>query len=164
MAFDLPALAIGFAAVAMLPVAVLAPSAWRAARAIASAGSAGGGLGVVPAGAARPSRLAAAGGHAGWATCAVGLRMAFEPGRGRTAVPVRTALAGTTVAIGAVAAAFIFAASLLGLVGTPGRYGQNWDANSTLATPISPRPTGRSFSPACPAWRAMPPGTTASCW
>ncbi len=54
--------------------------------------------------------------------------MAFEPGRGRTAVPVRTALAGTAVAVGAVAAALVFAASLLGLVATPARYGQNWDA------------------------------------
>jgi hypothetical protein len=41
---------------------------------------------------------------------------------------VRTALAGTAVAVGAVAAALVFAASLLVLVATPARYGQNWDA------------------------------------
>jgi hypothetical protein len=123
-AFDLPVLAAGFAAVTLLPVAALAPSAWRAARGIARAG----GVGSAPSAAARPSRVAALLGHAGSVTSATGIRMAFEPGRGRTAVPVRTALAGTAVAVGAVAAALVFAASLLGLVATPARYGQNWDA------------------------------------
>ena len=52
--------------------------------------------------------------------------MAFEPGRGRTAVPVRSALAGTTVAVAAVVAALVFGTSLIALVGTPHRYGQNW--------------------------------------
>ena len=123
-AFDLPVLAAGFAAVTLLPVAALAPSAWRAARGIARAG----GAGSAPSAAARPSRVAVLLGHAGSVTSATGIRMAFEPGRGRTAVPVRTALAGTAVAVGAVAAALVFAASLLGLVATPARYGQNWDA------------------------------------
>jgi hypothetical protein len=52
--------------------------------------------------------------------------MAFEPGHGRTAVPVRSALAGTAVAVAAVVAAMVFGASFLALVGTPHRYGQNW--------------------------------------
>ena len=52
--------------------------------------------------------------------------MAFEPGHGRTAVPVRSALVGTTVAVAAVVAAMVFGASFLGLVGTPHLYGQNW--------------------------------------
>ena len=56
----------------------------------------------------------------------LGVRMAFEPGHGRTAVPVRSALVGTTVAVAAVVAAMVFGASFLGLVGTPHRYGQNW--------------------------------------
>ena len=43
--------------------------------------------------------------------------MAFEPGHGRTAVPVRSALAGTAVAVAAVVAAVVFGASFLGLVG-----------------------------------------------
>src|SRR6185437_8041549 len=127
VALDLPALAAGFAAVALLPVAALAPSACRAARATARAGGPAGGA-AGPGGAVRPSRLAALLGRAGWVTSATGMRMAFEPGRGRAAVPVRTALAGTALAVGAVAAALVFAASLLGLVATPARYGQNWDA------------------------------------
>ena len=129
---DLPVLACGFAAVLLLPVVVLVPSAWRAARGAAGANPADGvtrtRAAAVGGSATPPSRLAAALGHAGWVTGAVGMRMAFEPGHGRTAVPVRTALAGTAVAIGAVAAAVVFAWSLLALVGTPARYGQNWDA------------------------------------
>src|SRR5208337_3146172 len=57
----------------------------------------------------------------------IGVRMAFEPGRGRTAVPVRSALAGTVVAVAAVVAAAVFGASLITLVGTPHQYGQNWN-------------------------------------
>jgi len=53
--------------------------------------------------------------------------MAFEPGRGRTAVPVRSALAGSVIALTALVAAAVFGASLAGLVGTPHRYGDNWD-------------------------------------
>ena len=64
-------------------------------------------------------------------TSGIGVRMALEPGRGRTAVPVRSALASTVVAIAALVAAAVFGASLAGLVGTPGRYGQNWDAAQT---------------------------------
>jgi putative ABC transport system permease protein len=54
------------------------------------------------------------------------VRMAFEPGHGSTAVPVRSALVGTTAAVAAVVAAMVFGSSFLGLVGTPHRYGQNW--------------------------------------
>jgi hypothetical protein len=53
--------------------------------------------------------------------------MAFDSGQGRTSVPVRTALAGTATAVGALVAALVFGSSLIGLVTTPGRYGQNWD-------------------------------------
>jgi ABC-type antimicrobial peptide transport system permease subunit len=119
---NLAVLAAGFTAIAVLPLAVLVPVAWRAAAA------AGGPLGVaeppVPAGA---SRLGPALGLAGSVPGSVGVRMAFQPGHGRTAVPVRSALAGTTMAIAAVVAALVFGASLIALVSTPHRYGQNWD-------------------------------------
>ena len=59
-------------------------------------------------------------------TAALGARMAFEPGQGRSAVPVRSALAASTVALAAVIAAAVFGTSLLALVSTPHRYGQNW--------------------------------------
>jgi len=41
-------------------------------------------------------------------------------------VPVRSALAGTIVAVAAVVAAAVFGASLVALVSTPHQYGQNW--------------------------------------
>jgi len=58
-----------------------------------------------------------------------GVRMALEPGRGRTAVPVRTTVLGTALAIASVFAATTFAASLDHLVSTPRLYGWSWDAS-----------------------------------
>ncbi|HEY7262038.1 MAG TPA: FtsX-like permease family protein [Trebonia sp.] len=120
---NLAILGAGAAVIALLPLAVLAPPAWRAAR------LARGPLGVAePAAArrARPSRVAAALTYAGSVTGGAGVAMAFEPGHGRTAVPVRSALAGSMIAIAALAAAAVFGASLVGLVSTPHDYGQNW--------------------------------------
>ena len=45
-------------------------------------------------------------------TMVLGVRFGLERGRGRTAVPVGTALAGAAVAVMAVAAALTFGASL----------------------------------------------------
>ena len=119
---NLAILGAGLLAIAVLPLAVLVPEAWRA------AGRAQGPLGVAePAEPARPSRLGSALGRAGSAPGAIGVRMAFEPGRGRTAVPVRSALAGTVVAVAAVTAAAVFGTSLIALVSTPHQYGQNWN-------------------------------------
>ena len=119
---NLAILGAGSAAIALLPLAVLLPPAWRAAR------QAHGPLGVAEPAArqARPSRLAAALTHAGSVTGGAGVAMAFEPGHGRTAVPVRSALAGSVIAVAALAAAAVFGASLIGLVSTPHDYGQNW--------------------------------------
>jgi ABC-type lipoprotein release transport system permease subunit len=61
-------------------------------------------------------------------TIAAGAGLALEPGQGRTAVPVRSALAGTMLSVLAITAAFTFGANLLHLVNTPRQYGQNWDA------------------------------------
>jgi len=124
---NLAVLGVGLAVIVVLPLAVLVPSAWRA------AGRARGPLGVAePAGSARASRVGAALGLAGSVAGSVGVRMAFEPGRGRTAVPVRSALAGTIVAVAAVVAAAVFGTSLIALVGTPHQYGQNWNQEFDL--------------------------------
>jgi hypothetical protein len=119
---NLAILGAGFAAIALLPLAVLLPPAWRAARQAQSP------LGVAEpvARQARPSRIAAALTRAGSVTGGAGVAMAFEPGHGRTAVPVRSALAGSVIAVAALAAAAVFGASLVGLVSTPHDYGQNW--------------------------------------
>ena len=100
---------------------LLIPAAW------AAAARAAGPLGVAgPGRPGRVSRLGELAGRAGPVTGGIGVRMAFEPGHGRTAVPVRSALIGTTVAIASVLAALVFGTSLIGLVATPRRYGQNW--------------------------------------
>jgi hypothetical protein len=56
------------------------------------------------------------------------VRMAFERGRGRTAVPVRAAIVGAIVGILGVAAVLTFGASLLRLLDEPDLAGWNWDA------------------------------------
>src|SRR5205807_5162200 len=63
----------------------------------------------------------------------VGVRMALEPGQGRTAVPVRSALAGTALAVALVVTTLTFASSLHTLVSTPALYGWNW---SYLLNPV----------------------------
>jgi hypothetical protein len=118
---NLAVLTAGLAVFALVPLAVLMPAAW------AAAGRAGGPLGLAELGrASRVSRVGSLLGGAGSVTGGIGIRMAFEPGHGRTAVPVRSALVGTTVAVASGLAAVVFGASLIGLVGTPHRYGQNW--------------------------------------
>ena len=135
---DVAVLVIGFAVIAVAPLALLA---WPAARAVSHAM---GPLGVAEPGAGRtrPSLLAAALTSAGPVTSGIGVRMALEPGRGRTAVPVRSALAGSVVAIAALVAAAVFGTSLASLVGTPGRYGQNWDAELSTGFAAAPASLG----------------------
>ena len=125
---NLAVLAAGFAVFALVPLALLSPAAWAAAT------RAQGPLGVAePGRPGRVSRLAALAGRTGPVTGGIGVRMAFEPGHGRTAVPVRSALIGTTVAIASVLAAVVFGTSLISLVYTPHRYGQNWTQMLDLA-------------------------------
>jgi hypothetical protein len=78
----------------------------------------------------RPSRLARALANSG-ATLPLssGARMALEPGRGRTAVPVRTTIVSAVLAIATVTGAVVLAASLDHLVSTPRLFGWNWDVS-----------------------------------
>jgi ABC-type lipoprotein release transport system permease subunit len=135
---NLAILAAGFVLVAATPLLLVAPAALRAAtRAKITPGLA------EPAAAVSPSRLGAALGLAGSVPGSLGVRMAFEAGHGRTAVPVRSALAGTSVAVAAVVAAYIFGASFLGLVSTPHLYGQNWAQQLDLQVGAVPVTAGR---------------------
>jgi hypothetical protein len=116
---NLAILGAGFTLIAIAPLLAVTPAAVRAA--------ARGALGLAePAAPVRPSRLGSALGLAGSVPGSLGVRMAFQPGHGRTTVPVRSAFVGTMMAVAAVVAAMVFGASLRGLVGTPHRYGQNW--------------------------------------
>ncbi len=63
-------------------------------------------------------------------TAVVGTRLALEPGRGRTAVPVRSTLAGVAVGLVGLVAVTVFAASLYRALDTPARWG--WVADALL--------------------------------
>ena len=60
-------------------------------------------------------------------TAATGVRMALEPGHGRTAVPVRATIAGAAIGLAAIAATATFAANMDRLLETPRLYGRTWD-------------------------------------
>jgi FtsX-like permease family len=72
----------------------------------------------------------------------VGARFALEPGRGRTAVPVRPTLAGVIAGVLGVLAAFTFAAGVADAETNPARFGQTWQLGAFLGE------SGHDFSPA----------------
>ncbi|MBA2437473.1 MAG: FtsX-like permease family protein [Acidimicrobiia bacterium] len=118
---DLPVLVLGALAV----VAIVCARAMLAARAgpMDGVSLAGGGSPV-----RRTFRVVERLAGAGAPTSAVvGVRMAVEPGRGASAVPVRSALLGATVAVAAVAGGLAFTAALDRLVATPALQGWTWD-------------------------------------
>jgi hypothetical protein len=78
--------------------------------------------------ASKPWKAAETFGRAGLSPAAVsGLGMAFMPGRGQAAVPVRSTFIGAALAVAAVVGALTFGASLGHLVSTPSLYGVTWD-------------------------------------
>lgn len=130
IAVDGAAVGLGVGAMVLLVLALSAVPAWRASgEAVSAAGVA------EPAG-TRPSRLAGALARAGFAPASVtGVRMALETGRGATAVPVRTTLAGVTLGVLALTTAFTFGASLTHLFRTPRLYGWTWHAQLFAQVP-----------------------------
>lgn len=146
-AADWTVLGVGAAATILSVVALAAVPGWRASRVR------GGALGVAePVGHARPSRAAGALARAGFSASAVaGVRMALEPGRGRTAVPVRTTLAGVTLGVLALATAFSFGASLQHLLRTPRLFGWAWDAQFSLRIPFPEEQTSEEAQKAAVA-------------
>ncbi len=64
-----------------------------------------------------------------------GIQLAFEPGRGRAAVPVRAAIVGMAAALAAVLAALVFGASVSHVIGDPAVAGWDWDV--TVGNPHS---------------------------
>jgi hypothetical protein len=118
--FDAAILLGGAAAVALLLAGRTAITAWRVTRTSTAMTTA-----VARSPASRAGRWMA---HAGFPPAAVsGVRLAFEPGRDRTAVPVRSAVFGTTVALAAVMAAVVFGSSLAHVVADPAVAGWTWD-------------------------------------
>ena len=76
----------------------------------------------------RRSRLARAATGSGLPVAATtGIRFALEPGRGRNAAPVRSAIVGAVLAMVVLVGTLTFAASLTTLVSHPALYGWNWN-------------------------------------
>ena len=76
----------------------------------------------------RGSRLGRAAADAGLPTSAVtGVRFALDPGVGRNAVPVRSAIVGAVLAVVVVTSTVTFGSSLHALVSRPALYGWNWN-------------------------------------
>jgi hypothetical protein len=75
----------------------------------------------------RTSSVARAASSAGLPPAAVtGIRFALEPGAGRNAVPVRSAILGAVLAVAVVIATITFGSSMNTLVSHPALYGWNW--------------------------------------
>jgi hypothetical protein len=109
---NLAILGTGLAVIAIAPLVLLSPVAWRV------AGGTHGPVGVAgPGRRLGGSRLAQALAGAGSVTGGIGVRMAFEPGRGRGAIPVRSSLAVTAVTL-----ASLLAALVLGEPDHPGQH------------------------------------------
>ncbi len=79
----------------------------------------------------------------------IGARFAFEPGRGRSAVPVRPALVGAVAGVLGVLAAFTFSAGVSDAAANPARFGQTWQLGTFLGI------NGRDFGPAARVLRAV---------
>jgi hypothetical protein len=131
---DVPVLAVGLAAAVVVTAGCAAWPGWRAAaeRPLARRAEPGhrqGRRGVI-------SRLAAA----GPVSLAMGIRLALHRGAGRTAVPVRSAVASAGVGVAALSAAIVFAGSLGHLLASPVLYGVTWDAGvtSNFGTGVGP--------------------------
>ena len=118
MHFDLLVLGVGALAIAVIAAAIVGVAAWRAARRTDRSMQVR----------LRPSAVTRTLDTIGMAPPAtVGIRMALEPGRGRTAAPVRSALTGAVVAVLGVIAVVVFSGSLDHLVRSPTDYGLPWD-------------------------------------
>ena len=79
----------------------------------------------------------------------VGARFALEPGRGRSAVPVRPALVGAVTGVLGVLAAFTFSAGVSDAAANPARFGQTWQLGTFLGL------NGQDFGPASRVLQAV---------
>jgi ABC-type lipoprotein release transport system permease subunit len=78
---------------------------------------------------ARPSRIVGAVSASGAPpSVLIGIRNALERGRGRSAVPVSSAVVGSVLAVAVLCGAVVFSSSLTRLTTTPALYGQGFDA------------------------------------
>ena len=121
LSFDPLVLGLGFLGIALCVTGLAAVSAWRAGRFAARTEGTD-----APPRARRPFRRATP--IAAPVARPLGVRMALEPGRGATAVPVRSAALGAVLGVIGVVGTVVFAASLSATVDQPTRFGFPWDA------------------------------------
>lgn len=122
------ALGLGVVALVGFVLGVAALAAWRVARAPARERAA--------IARPRPSTAARVAERAGASPAlSIGVRMALEPGRGRAAVPVRSAFLGVVLGTLGIVAVLVFGASLQHLVDSPRLYGWAWDVAVTGPSP-----------------------------
>ncbi|MFY9585899.1 MAG: FtsX-like permease family protein, partial [Actinomycetota bacterium] len=115
---DLPVIALGSIACVLVLLVRSAFPAWRAGRALGRDLSH-----------RHPSRTAGALARGGMpASSVAGVQMALDPGYGQNSVPVRTAVAGSVVAVAVLIASLAFGASLTRLGKSPAAQGWTWDA------------------------------------
>ena len=93
-----------------------------------------------------------------------GVRLAFDPGTGRNAVPVRSAILGAALAMVVMIATVTFGASLDTLISHPALYGWNWTYAlcSCNGTPYIPEQRAAALlghDPAVTAWTGIYYGT-----
>lgn len=117
-------LGVGIPAIVLTVVGLAALAAWAA----TSRGAAD--VAVEPAGRTRTSAAQRAVARAGFGPPAViGVGMALDPGgRGPTATPVRSSLAGVAFGVAGVVAVVVFASSMTTLIASPQRFGFPWHA------------------------------------
>ena len=86
----------------------------------------------------------------------LGIRLALQPGAGRTAVPVRSTVASAVVGVAALTGALVFSASLGHLLATPRLYGVTWDAyvSNTQQHGVGRAIRGLTGRPGVSAWSA----------
>ena len=145
---DWAVLALGAAGVLAATVAVATWPAWRAAaRAVPGRPAA--------VAAYRGSVVRAATSSVPSVPAATGIRLALQRGAGRTAVPVRSAVAATAVGVVGLSAALGFSASLGHLLATPRLYGVSWDALVTdeeFTTSMAPAARSIAADPLVAEW------------
>ena len=147
---------VGVAAAVLITIAATAWPTWRA----AGAGPAMDGLGrpapASPGGRRRPQFLATLTSGIGSVTAMLGIRLALQPGAGRTAVPVRSTVASAVVGVAALTGALVFSASLGHLLATPRLYGVTWDAyiSNTQQHGVEAAIRGLTGRPGVTAWSA----------
>jgi hypothetical protein len=134
LTFDWPVAGLGAVAAVAVVLALGVAPALRGARIRGSAG-------VVSS--ARPSAVGGAAAAAGAPAVAVlGIRQALERGRGTRTVPVRTALAGTILAVAGLCATAVLGASLSRLTASPELYGDPFQAFFSWSGPGGAAGTG----------------------